>query len=118
MRRFFGVDLRDLWRRDEHGHQKLTLRQLWVYIRHGLPRESALAIDDNGGTMPWSVTEHLLADQWELDANRGRKKGATWRKHPGRAEQQHKHLAKVTAEKRAAFEKAKARRERELRDMG
>lgn len=80
-----------------------------------LPRESALAIDDNGGAMPWSMVEHMLADQWEQTANRGRRKGSPWIKNPRRLEQQSKLLARRAAHKRSKFEKAKARREQQLR---
>ncbi|UVT24978.1 hypothetical protein NXT08_22515 [Rhodococcus pyridinivorans] len=85
-----------------------------MYVRH-LPRDSALAIDDNGGLMPWSMVEHLLADRWEQEANRGRKKGTPPVRNPRRLELQSKQMAQRGSRKRAAFERAKARREKALR---
>lgn len=49
-----------------------------------LPRDSALAIAENGGTMPWSLTDHLIADVWALKANEGKKRGAKRTDHPDR----------------------------------
>ena len=82
LRRFYQTDLRDLWR-PGGGDSQLTLRLLWVYIRR-LPHTSALAISDNGGRMPWSIEDHLLADLWALQANRGKKRGARWHDYPNR----------------------------------
>lgn len=78
----YGRDIRDLWRYDEHGRRRLTLRMIYVRVLH-LPATSALAIDANGGKMPWSLTDHLLADLWYLDAKQlaGRKAP---KDHPGR----------------------------------
>ena len=77
------MDLRDLWRVDEDGRPRLTLRQVWVRVLH-LPRDSALAIDLNGGRMPWSMTDHLVADLWAQRANAGKKQGAKLTDHPSR----------------------------------
>ncbi|HEY9311474.1 hypothetical protein [Williamsia sp.] len=82
LKHFYGVDLRDLFR-PGGGDSQLTLRLLWVYIRR-LPHTSALAISDNGGRMPWSIEDHLLADLWALQANRGKKRGSPWRDYPNR----------------------------------
>jgi hypothetical protein len=108
LRRFYGVRLSDLWRRDSDGHRLLTLREVWVYVSK-LPRTSALAIDDNGGTVPWSLTDFLIADLWELQANAGRKKGSPPREHAGRKKQRDKHTAQRASKKKDAFERAKAR---------
>ena len=118
MRRFYSVDLRDLWRRDEHG-PLLTLRQLWVYVRC-LPHDSALAIDDNGGVMPLTIGDSILLEQWELEANRGRGKGKPRVRHPLRERQQSKQLERKAKQKRSTFERAKARRQQQLRrtDVG
>lgn len=82
LKRFYQTDLRDLWR-PGGGDSQLTLRLLWVYIRR-LPMDSALAISDNGGRIPWSIEDHLLADLWALQANRGKKREAPWRDYPNR----------------------------------
>ncbi|MGI5222169.1 hypothetical protein [Nocardia sp. CA-290969] len=81
--RFFHRDLRDLWRFDEQGRRKLTLRQIYARITHGLPHNSALAIDANGGRMPWTLSDHLLADIWGLEAKQLAGKKAP-KDHPGR----------------------------------
>lgn len=84
LRRFYhGTQLGDLWRFDEHGCRRLTYRQIFVMVSH-LPRDSALALDANGGTMPWSLTDHLLADLWALKRNEGRKRSQRPKDHPGR----------------------------------
>ena len=74
-----------------------------IYVRiTALPSDSALAIDANGGRRPWTVTEYLLADIWEVQANRGLKKGRKPKRHPARPvvrnkgrtpEQQQRHAA-------------------------
>lgn len=79
--RFYGVDLRDLWRRDDRGRRVLTLRRLHVLIKH-LPTDSATHFYLFGPIARWGPTEHLLADLWELWANRGRRKGSKERKYP------------------------------------
>lgn len=83
--RFHRLDLRDLHRRDEQGRRALTLRMIWVRI-HYLPSDSALAIAENDGKRPWSATESLLADIWELKANEHRdpKKSPQPIRHPKR----------------------------------
>ncbi|EHK86382.1 hypothetical protein AK37_01502 [Rhodococcus pyridinivorans AK37] len=65
--------------------------------------------------MPWSMVEHLLADRWEQEANRGKKKDTPVIRNPRRLEVQSKQMAQRGSRKRAAFERAKARRERYLR---
>ena len=83
LRRFYGVAIGDLWRFDALGCRRLTYRQIFVYICN-LPRDSALAIDANGGTTPWSPTDHLIADLWALKRNEGRKQTQRAKDHPGR----------------------------------
>ena len=73
LRRIYGVRLGDLWRFDELNCRRLTYRQIYVYLMNGLPRDSALAMDANGGKAPWSITDHLIADLWVQSANRARK---------------------------------------------
>ena len=79
---FYGRDLRDLWRFDELGRRRLTLRMVYARLIH-LPATSALAIDQNGGRAPWTMTDHLLADLWSLDAKQLAGKKAP-KDHPGR----------------------------------
>ena len=72
-----------------------------LYVRvKALPADSSLAVDANGGKRPWTVSEYLLADLWELQANKNNKRGATPKRHPARPaarakrrtpEQQRKH---------------------------
>jgi hypothetical protein len=61
MARFYGVDYRDRWCRDECGRRRLTLRMIGVRVKH-LPADSACARILNGGEEPWSVLEYLVAD--------------------------------------------------------
>lgn len=111
LRRFHRVDLRDLWR-PGGGPSQLTLRLLYVLIRH-LPADSSLAIDDSGGRLPWSITDHLIADLWEQRANAGRGRKPRVR-HPRRLELEKWQTARKAGAKRAKFERAKARREKQL----
>ncbi|MGM5069824.1 hypothetical protein EU244_033920 [Rhodococcus qingshengii] len=83
LRRFYRCRTRDLYRRDSNDVPCLTFREAWAYLRH-LPSNSALAIDDNGGTVPWTAPEHLLADLYAVQINRGRKRGQPPKDHPGR----------------------------------
>ncbi|WP_336793022.1 hypothetical protein [Gordonia malaquae] len=75
--------LGDLWRRDEDGRRRLTLRQLHVYTVNLTPR-SGMATAENGGQRVWDVADYLLADLWEQTANRGRKRGRQMKRHPAR----------------------------------
>ena len=83
LERFYHRDLGDLWRFDSRGRRLLTLRQVYVRIK-GLPPESLLAMEANTGRRPWGAVEFLLADLWELTANRGLKKGRKPARHPAR----------------------------------
>lgn len=62
---------------------KLSARLLGVYVRQ-LSAKSGLVRALNGGRPPWSVTDHLIADLWALEAKAhfGDKVGD----HPMRAE--------------------------------
>lgn len=96
-----GVDLVDLWR------GRLSLRKLAVLIRY-LPSTSALAIAENGGYRPWSLTEYLLSDVWALQARQlaGRKAPDS---HPWRADESRRANAVRTESRRAALLRAQAR---------
>lgn len=81
---------------------------VWVRIR-ALPPDSALAIDTNGGKRPWTASEYLLADLWELEANRRNKRGQKPKRHPARPvqkkvsrtpEQQRRHDAAMRRHRR------------------
>ncbi|MDV8005049.1 hypothetical protein [Rhodococcus sp. IEGM 1318] len=111
---YHGLDLRDLWR-PGGGDSQLTLRLLWVLIRR-LPRTSALAISDNGGHMPWSIEDHLLADLWALQANRGRKKGTPWKDYPNRPKPAAKQAAQIDDARINRAEKRFADRRRRLEE--
>ena len=62
--------------------RRLTLRMIYVRIRHGLPPESALAIHFNGGRWPWRLEHHLLADLYYV--HRQELEGKKAKDHPGR----------------------------------
>lgn len=82
---------------------------VWVRIRF-LPRESALALSENGGHEPWSLEHYLLSDLWvELVKKRVGKKAPDM--HPWRAEQRKRSNAVRNESKRAAYARAKARRD-------
>lgn len=82
---------------------------VWVRIQ-ALPPDSALAIDQNGGKRPWTATEYLLADLWEVQVNKGRKRGQQAKRHPARPvvkksrtrtpEQQRRHQAAMRRHRR------------------
>lgn len=59
LRRFFGVDYRDLF------SGGLTLRQVWVYVRR-MPADSAILVARNGGALPWTRNEIITARLWEM----------------------------------------------------
>lgn len=56
--RYHQCDYRDRWRTDEHGRPRLTLRQIWVRVRH-LPVDSAVMQTDPDWTA-WRLEHHLL----------------------------------------------------------
>lgn len=61
LQRFYQVDYRDRWRKDEHGRPLLTVRRLYVLLLH-LPSTSALADLQRNGKPDWSLEAHLLDD--------------------------------------------------------
>lgn len=65
--------------------------------------------------MPWSMTEHLLADSWVLSARVNSKKSKAPKDHPAREKQLQKQNAVRSERKRGAFERAKARNAERLR---
>lgn len=55
LQRFYGIDLRDLWRGD------LTLRRVAVLLRH-VPREAAIVDAIGQQWVTWTLADHLLDD--------------------------------------------------------
>ncbi|QDQ97984.1 hypothetical protein [Tomitella fengzijianii] len=106
LHRYYGIDYRDRWRRDTRGRRNLTLRMIWVRVRH-LPRESATQIHLNGGQIAWGWTEYLLADLWALTARK---------RHPHRptppARKQRDAAIDRERQRRAARKRARTRRAR------
>lgn len=101
--RFYpGIDLRDVWRRGSG----LTWRRLCALVAH-LPAESACARAElPAGVEPWSRTDLLLADVWQVSA---RSKEA----HPDLRRDQRRIEAarRDTPERRRRIEDAKRRRD-------
>lgn len=85
---------------------------MWVRIQN-LPRDSALALDACDGRMPWSATDHLVADLWAQRANAGKQRGAKLVDHPNRPKAGKKH-AQVTDAQIARAEARFAARRRKL----
>jgi hypothetical protein len=104
-----NLNLPDLWKPFNPDGPNLTLRMVWVRIRF-LPKESALAISENGGQSPWSLEHYLLSDLWALAARQVAGKKAP-DQHPWRVEQSKRVNAVRTETKRAAFQKSKAARD-------
>ncbi|CAM3038526.1 hypothetical protein SKPI104516_15470 [Skermania piniformis] len=76
-----------------------------------LPADSALAVAANDGRMPWSTTDHLLADLWALQARaHGGKKAP--KQHPGRPRPKAKPMTAAKAEKYRTAQ----RRRQQIRD--
>lgn len=65
--RFYGVDYRDRWRRDEHGRPLLTLRRISVLVDN-LPPESSLRMHLSKGEPVWRLEHVLLAHLWQVQA--------------------------------------------------
>lgn len=114
--RFYRVDLRDLFR-PGGGGSRLTLRLLWVYIRH-LPADSALAISENGGTQPWTMADHLAADTWLAIVQSNSAKGKAPKDHPARERAKKKLTEGKATKSRGAHDRAKARNAERLRLAG
>lgn len=71
--------------------------------------DSALAIADNGGQMPWSLTDHLLADNWLIHARVNAPKNKRPKDHPRREDRNKAIRARRASRKVAGYERAKAR---------
>lgn len=57
--RYHQIDYRDRWRFDSEGRRLLTLRMVYVRIRH-LPPDSATSLATGGSG--WGLSDYLLAD--------------------------------------------------------
>lgn len=66
LQRYYQVDYRDRWRGD------LTLRRLHVLVTN-LPAESSTSAALNGGFVPLSRSESLLAEVWQAAARSKRR---------------------------------------------
>lgn len=103
------MDLLDFYR------GTLSARRLGVLVRQ-LPIESALVRALGDGRQPWTLTDHLIADLWDLWANKD---------HPVRAamEKKARHAARLVrlAELSALYHKRKrdrANRSRQESSIG
>lgn len=67
LQRYYGIDYRDRWRRDDQGRRVLTLRRIGVLVRN-LPLDSAAVRATNDGETPWSIEQTLLADLFHVTA--------------------------------------------------
>lgn len=100
--RFYGVDYRDRWRRDEDGRRRLTLRRLHVLVTH-LPLESVTVALVKG--TPWTRTEHLLDDlRMTVELTIPKKKRTKPKPHPDRKSTKH-----VDPARRRKLQSARAR---------
>ena len=64
--RYHHIDYRDRWRFDDHG-RKLTLRMIFVRLRH-LPPDAAVFRVMSDGRPVWDLQHILLADIWQAAA--------------------------------------------------
>lgn len=86
LQRFYGIDYRDRWRLDDAGRRRLTLRRIWVLVKH-LPPESAVMTALRDGAAHWTVEAHLL-DELRMTLTGSEKEPAKphpERPQPGRA---------------------------------
>lgn len=65
--RWYQIDYRDRWRRDENGKPRLTLRRLYVLLRH-LPPDAALVRALGDGQAVWNLEHVILAHIWQAVA--------------------------------------------------
>lgn len=87
----------------------MTLRRLGALLKF-LPRDSALAIVENGGREPFSLEAHLLADLWLATvAPNIKKKSDRPDDHPLRAERMKKVAAAKARARRSKHELAQQR---------
>lgn len=64
-----GIDLRDLWRTDEAGRPRLTLRQVAVRLRW-LPPDSPMVLAFGTTDDRWGIGDYLLADLWSAQTGK------------------------------------------------
>lgn len=93
MKRFYGVDLGDLWRGG------LTLRQLRVFIDY-MPQGAAVWAHLNDIPFGWSLTDLLIADLFQA---------MTGEPHPARPTGREKANEQRVREKHAALMEQRAR---------
>lgn len=109
--RYYQIDYRDRWRRDEHGRPRLTLRRLLVLIWRYPPVDGAV-VRVTTGARPWTRAEHLL-DELRVAVLRaaGAKKA---KPHPDRraAVVRRGDSPDRRRERQAALARARKRRER------
>ncbi len=88
-----------------------------VYVRiKELPATSALARDANGGTAPWSITDHLIADLWRLNLRHYLgKKAPKALDHPGRPKPPPSVMNPRAAKRRAARMREALRHREQIR---
>ncbi|MFV0315444.1 MAG: hypothetical protein ACK5O2_00585 [Microthrixaceae bacterium] len=60
LQRYYAVDIRDRWLRNDAGVSMLPLRRMWVLISH-IPADAATA-DALRKQPAWSIEAHLLDD--------------------------------------------------------
>lgn len=100
LQRFYQVDYRDRWRRDEHGFPRLTLRRLRVLIVH-LPPESATKRAVSHGRSIWDDEKlALLTHIWQASA--GSEKPHPWVEDALREERNEHRKAKMQDPKEKA----------------
>ncbi len=104
--RYYGIDYRDRWRLDEHGHPRLTLRMILVRLRH-LPGDSATAIATKGEP-EWTRLEVLITDLWSAWAGK---------EHPAIAKARRSSRRFQPAERLRAFGDARRRRRERKRKI-
>lgn len=95
--RFYGLDYRDRWRRDEHGRRRLTVRMILVRVRH-LPPDSAVAVAL--GQPGWTVADYLIADLFHATGGK---------RHPSRPTGSTAQIADPVRERKLRSARARAR---------
>lgn len=68
--RHYGLDLRDLYRRDADGHRRLTLRMVHVRVEMLLKYEPASFTARELGGAGWQVGDYLAADLWSVQVGK------------------------------------------------
>ncbi|BAG32219.1 hypothetical protein NFA_505 [Nocardia farcinica IFM 10152] len=116
LRRYCGVRYTDRWRVDEQGQQRLTLREIWVYLQEALPGDSAIVRHFNNGRARWGDQEYLLADVAGILAGKphpARPKPQSLPVNPQEKDRVDEIRAKRIAEKRAREAAAREQHEQE-----